>query len=141
MLRLRVCSLGVVLALGLFAGCGSSGSSGGKSGGQSSKSSSTPAKTTGGGSSQGSGSSSSSGTKVTIADFKYKPATITVKVGQKVTWTNTDSSNHTATAKQGSFDTGNLQKGNSKAVTFSKPGTFTYTCSYHPFMHGTVVVR
>ncbi|HEV7459754.1 MAG TPA: cupredoxin family copper-binding protein [Solirubrobacteraceae bacterium] len=80
--------------------------------------------------------------KVLISNFKYVPPAITVKAGGAVTWTNADSAPHTATAKAGSaFDTGTLNQGQSKKVTFSKAGTFQYTCTFHPFMSGTVVVR
>jgi plastocyanin len=77
---------------------------------------------------------------VTIADFRFTPATITVHVGDTVTWTNHGPSPHTATASDGSFNTGVLNNGQSASHTFTKPGTFTYTCQIHPFMHGTVVV-
>jgi plastocyanin len=77
---------------------------------------------------------------VTIADFQFTPASITIHVGDTVTWTNHGPSAHTATANNGSFNTGVLQKGQSASHTFNTPGTFTYICSIHPFMHGTVVV-
>ena len=81
-----------------------------------------------------------SDTTVTIADFSFTPATITIHVGDTVTWTNKGPSAHTATANHGSFNTGVLQKGKSASHTFTTAGTFTYICSIHPFMHGTVVV-
>ena len=81
-----------------------------------------------------------SGTTVTIADFSFTPATITIHVGDTVTWTNHGPSAHTATADNGSFNTGMLQKGQSASHTFTTAGTVTYICSIHPFMHGTVVV-
>jgi plastocyanin len=81
-----------------------------------------------------------SGTTVTIADFSFTPATITIHVGDTVTWTNHGPSAHTATADNGSFNTGVLQKGHSASHTFTTAGTVTYICSIHPFMHGTVVV-
>jgi len=79
-------------------------------------------------------------TSVTISDFKFAPASITIHVGDTVTWTNDGPSAHTATANNGSFNTGVLQKGHSASHTFTTAGTFTYICSIHPFMHGTVVV-
>lgn len=78
--------------------------------------------------------------KVTIADFNFTPASITVHVGDTVQWVNNGPSAHTATADNGSFNTGVLQKGQSASVTFHSPGTFAYHCAIHPFMHGTVVV-
>lgn len=77
---------------------------------------------------------------VTIADFSFTPASITIHVGDTVTWTNHGPSAHTATANNGSFNTGVLQKGQSASHTFNTAGTFSYICSIHPFMHGTVVV-
>ena len=75
-----------------------------------------------------------------ISDFKFSPATITIHVGDTITWTNNGPAPHTATASNGSFDTGNLNKGQSASHTFTQAGTFAYICSIHPFMHGTVVV-
>jgi plastocyanin len=76
----------------------------------------------------------------TISDFKFSPATITVHVGDTITWTNNGPTAHTATASNGSFDTGVLKKGESGSHTFTQAGTIAYICSIHPFMHGTVVV-
>jgi plastocyanin len=77
---------------------------------------------------------------VTIADFKFTPGTTTVHVGDTVTWVNNGPSQHSATANNGSFNTGVLKKGQSGSHTFAQAGTFTYFCSVHPFMHGTIVV-
>ena len=79
-------------------------------------------------------------TGVTIKDFKFSPASITVHVGDTITWTNQDIAPHTATASDGSFDTGTINKGKSGSATFSKAGTIPYICSIHPNMKGTVVV-
>lgn len=79
-------------------------------------------------------------TSVTISDFKFAPKSITVNVGDTVTWTNKGPAAHTATAKDGSFDTGLLQKGESGSATFDKAGTFAYICTPHPFMKGMVKV-
>jgi plastocyanin len=78
---------------------------------------------------------------VPIKGFAFKPATVTVNVGDTVTWTNQDSASHTATASDGSFDTGNLSKGASGSHKFSQAGSFAYICSIHPNMKGTVVVK
>ena len=79
---------------------------------------------------------------VAIANFAYAPVQLTVAVGQRVTFINHDSANHTATSdKAGAFDTGNLDQGHSMVITFSKPGVYTYHCQFHPFMHGRIVVR
>jgi plastocyanin len=47
---------------------------------------------------------------------------------------------HTATADDGSFDTGTIDEGKLKSETFKQPGTFTYHCEIHPQMHGTIEV-
>lgn len=78
---------------------------------------------------------------VTIEDFAFAPRTITVDVGDTVTWTNRDTAGHTATADDGSFDTGVLGRGQSGSRTFDEAGTFAYHCEPHPSMTGTVVVR
>jgi plastocyanin len=77
---------------------------------------------------------------VSIADFHFTAATLTIHAGDTVTWSNQGPSPHTATASDGSFNTGVLNKGQTASHTFTKPGTFTYVCQIHPFMHGTVVV-
>ncbi len=78
--------------------------------------------------------------KVTIVDFSYEPDPVVVQVGGKVTWQNEDSAPHTATADDGSFETGTLDEGKTGSATFKEPGTFTYHCTIHPTMHGTVEV-
>ena len=77
---------------------------------------------------------------VNIQGFAFHPGGITVHTGDTVTWTNADSADHTATANDGSFDTGTLGNGASGSHTFNSAGTFSYHCSIHPFMHGTVTV-
>src|SRR5215212_2588042 len=77
---------------------------------------------------------------VTISDFKFAPSTTTVNVGDTVTWSNSGPTGHSATATDGSFDTGILQKGSSGSHTFSQAGTFSYFCKPHPFMKGTITV-
>jgi plastocyanin len=79
--------------------------------------------------------------KVDISDYKFQPELIQVDAGTKVTFANADDTTHTATADDGSFDTGDLDKGDSASVTLSKPGEFTYYCRYHPFMKATVEVQ
>ena len=78
---------------------------------------------------------------VAIKNFAFAPATITVSPGAKVTWTQDDSTVHTVTAVDGSFDSGNLAQNQSFSHTFSTAGTFMYRCNIHQYMTGTVVVR
>jgi plastocyanin len=82
---------------------------------------------------------SSGGTTVTMADFSFSPATITVDEGDTVTWTNSGPDEpHTATGD--GFDTGEVAVDSSGSVTFSQAGDFSYVCTLHPQMTGTVRV-
>ena len=78
--------------------------------------------------------------KVDIVEFTYQPDPVVVQVDGKVTWQNQDTAPHTATADDGSFDTGTIEKGKLGSATFKEAGTFTYFCEIHPTMHGTVEV-
>ncbi len=78
--------------------------------------------------------------KVEIDDFAYNPDPVTIEEGGKVIWVNRDSAPHTATAEDGSFDTGTLEEGKLKSESFKETGTYEYICSIHPQMHGTVEV-
>ena len=80
-------------------------------------------------------------TAVDIAGFAFSPQTVTVHVGDTVTWTNGDAQHHTATADDGSFNTGAINSGSSKSVTLTTAGTFPYHCSIHPSMTATIVVE
>jgi plastocyanin len=78
---------------------------------------------------------------VTIQNFAFTPATLTVAPGTKVVWTNQDSVAHTVTSDTGAWpDSGSLTTGHSFSVTFSKPGTYPYHCSVHPYRKASVVV-
>ena len=85
--------------------------------------------------------SDATGSAVSIANFSFKPAVITVSVGTTVTWTNNDSAGHTVTADDGSFTSDTLGSGATFSRTFATAGTFAYHCSIHPSMKGTVTVR
>ena len=87
------------------------------------------------------GAGGASTDRVAIADFAFDPETVTVDAGTKLTWTNDDEAPHTATADDGSFDTGTLKLDDTGAVAIDQPGTYTYYCRFHPFMKGTVEVR
>lgn len=78
---------------------------------------------------------------IDIRDFAFSPRTVEIRVGDTVRWTNRDSVAHTATARNGSFDTGLLSEGESGSVRFTAAGTYRYVCTPHPDMTGTVVVR
>lgn len=72
----------------------------------------------------------------------YSPSNITIVIGvnNTVKWVNYDSMPHTVTAVDGSFDSGNLDPGQSFVHTFNTPGTYVYVCIYHHWMEGTVIV-
>jgi plastocyanin len=78
--------------------------------------------------------------KVDIVEFTYQPDPVVVQVDGKVIWQNQDTAPHTATADDGSFDTGTIEKGKIGSETFKQAGTFTYFCEIHPTMHGSVEV-
>ena len=81
--------------------------------------------------------------QVTIDNFSFSPAQLTVAVGTRVTWTNRDDIPHTVTdaATPRTLRSPPLDTGESYAFTFDKPGTFAYFCSLHPHMQGSVVVK
>lgn len=76
---------------------------------------------------------------VTISDFAYSPATLTVKAGTTVTWQNKDGSNHFVNFAGES--SGRLRKDAVYTKTFPSPGVYEYACQLHPTMKGTVVVE
>ena len=78
--------------------------------------------------------------EVQVVDFAFEPATMTVPVGSTVIWTNTGNRPHTVTAADGSFDSGRLDPGEQFSHVFDQPGTFTYSCGFHPDMQGSIVV-
>ena len=79
---------------------------------------------------------------VSIVNMSFSPATLTVKAGTTVTWTNNDNMDHTVTADDASFDSGNMaMMGGKYSKVFSTAGTYTYHCTIHPTMKGTIVVK
>jgi plastocyanin len=69
---------------------------------------------------------------------------LTVKTGTVVTWVNQDGVSHTITSDTGSpvaFSSDSLSNGASYTFTFTLPGTYTYHCSIHPSMKGTIIVQ
>jgi plastocyanin len=78
--------------------------------------------------------------KVSIVEFTYDPDPVVIEEGGKVIWVNRDSAPHTATADDGSFDTGTIATDKLKSESFKQPGTYTYFCEIHPDMHGTIEV-
>lgn len=79
-------------------------------------------------------------------DMCYIPATITVKVGEEVTWVNEDSAFHSVTsgsydAPTELFDSGYMDPYELYMITFDQAGTFDYFCTLHPWMKGQVIVE
>ena len=80
------------------------------------------------------------GTAVSIDNFAFAPAMLTVHRGATVTWTNHDEEPHTVAAEDGSFRSPGMDTNATFSFTFANPGSYDYVCSIHPVMHGTVVV-
>ena len=76
--------------------------------------------------------------QIPIAKYAYVPATMTVRVGDVVTWTNQDEASHDVAG--GTFRSPMLARGQSWSFTFTQPGTFDYICSVHPDMRAQIVV-
>jgi plastocyanin len=111
------------------AGCGSSNSSS-TSSGSSSSGASTAASASGG------------GVAIKMQNIAFDPKAVTVKVGQKVTWTNDDSTDHNVTANSGAdFKSDNFGKGGTFSFTPTKAGTIKYVCTIHPGMTATLTVQ
>jgi plastocyanin len=86
------------------------------------------------------GAAAASNTNVIIRYFAFQKPAITVAAGISIAWTNQDSSIHTVTAADRSFDSGNLAQGQAFSHVFRVPGTYAYRCNIHQYMTGTVVV-
>ena len=118
---LLLCAAGALAA----AGCGSSNNS---------SSTSTPAASS-------SSSSSSGGVAIKMQNIAFDPKSVTVKVGQKVTWTNDDSVDHNVTSQSGeTIKSQNFGKGATFSFTPTKAGTIKYVCTIHPGMDATLTV-
>jgi plastocyanin len=112
------------------AGCGGSNSSSTSSGSSSSASTSTPAA-----------SSSGGGVTIKMQNIAFAPKAVTVKVGQKVTWTNEDTVDHNVTSQSGeTIKSDNFGKGGTFSFTPKKAGTIKYVCTIHPGMTATLTV-
>jgi plastocyanin len=123
----------LLAALALLAGCGSDEE---PEGAAPAPAASTPAPAS-------AGPAADAAVVVKIKDFLYAPETVTVKKGARVDFENLDTAPHTATIAEGAmkFDSGTIEKGETKSVSFAKPGTYAYLCLFHPYMKGTVTVE
>ena len=82
--------------------------------------------------------------EVTIDGLAFNPAVLNVPVGTIVVWYNNDSVTHTITARDNSFDSGNLspgEPGDTFRYTFEQSGTFEYYCKIHPSMVGKIIIE
>ena len=80
------------------------------------------------------------GNLVSISNYAYSPAALTVTAGTTVTWTNNDSVAHTVTSDTGYFGSRQMSPGGTCSFTFTSPGTYGYHCQIHPTMKGTIIV-
>jgi plastocyanin len=78
---------------------------------------------------------------VAIKGMAFDPAVLTISEGDTVVFTNMDGAPHTATAKDGSFDTGRLSRNKQSALSFEGAGTYDYYCEVHPRMTGQIIVK
>ncbi|MEO8887854.1 MAG: cupredoxin family copper-binding protein [Jatrophihabitantaceae bacterium] len=111
--------------MGLLAGCG-----GAKPGSHKST-----------GSTGGATTASSKAVTIDVKNFSFNPQTVSVATGTKVTWDFQDSVNHNVTANDKSFKSKDLGKGGSYSYTFNKAGSYSYLCTIHQYMTGTVTVK
>ena len=135
----RTLALAVALPVLAFGACGGDDDGASAASGTSASTTTTAAEAGSGGTMGG--TAAAPGDAVKIAEFAFAPSALEVKVGTKVTFTNEDSYEHTATADDGSFDSGKLAEGKTFDFTFDEPGTYAYKCSIHNSMTGTVVVK
>jgi plastocyanin len=89
----------------------------------------------------GSTSGASDTSMIDIKNFTFTPMALTVSVGTKVTWMFEDSAKHTVKADDGSFSSPALSDGQTFSFTFTKAGTYSYICSIHQYMKGTITVK
>lgn len=78
---------------------------------------------------------------IDIKSFAFTPKEVTVAPGTRIVWTNRDETPHTVTATDGSFASPGLDTGETFEHTFTREGDFTYVCTVHPYMTGSVHVK
>jgi len=87
-------------------------------------------------------SAAASKNTIEIKDFNFSPKTLTVKSGEKITWINRDEEPHTVVSVEKQFKKSSaLDTDQEFTITAGAPGTYTYFCSVHPKMTGTIVVE
>ena len=78
---------------------------------------------------------------IEVKGFMFMPTTLTVNAGAEVSWVNKDDEPHTVVSDAGLFRSGALDTDESFSFKFDKPGTYHFTCSIHPRMVGTIIVK
>jgi plastocyanin len=78
---------------------------------------------------------------VTLESMRFQPQTLTVKVGDRITWVNKDMVPHTASATSGAFDSQTIAPDASWTYVAGKPGSYPYICRFHPDMQATLIVQ
>lgn len=78
---------------------------------------------------------------IRILDMRFEPATLQVKVGDVVTWTNKDIVPHTVTGAKKQLESGNIAPQKTWTLRVSRKGEVDYFCRYHPTMKGQLSVR
>jgi plastocyanin len=76
-----------------------------------------------------------------VQDFLFRPGRLEIAAGTTIMWTNDGQVIHTVSAADGGFDSGPIEPGQRRSITFTRPGTFPFHCTPHPFMTGVIVVR
>lgn len=76
---------------------------------------------------------------ITITPTSFAPAAVEVKPGTTVVWTNKSNEEHTVTAYDGSFDSGSIPPGGTFKHTFTRPVSYSYYCTFHHSMQGTII--
>jgi plastocyanin len=82
--------------------------------------------------------------QIAIKNFAFSPAALTIKTGTTVTWTNQDGAPHQIASDPGTpvaFKSESLVNGASYQFTFTQAGTYSYYCTIHPSMKGTIIVQ
>jgi len=88
----------------------------------------------------GAGPTAPADASVRMAGSRFEPSTLTIAAGETVRWFNDDALPHTASATDGTWDSGNLAPGQAFERRFDAPGSYPYLCRYHPGMTGTIEV-
>jgi len=86
-------------------------------------------------------SSSTPPNQVNMSNLAFSPSSMTVAVGTKVTWKNTDNVPHSVSSDTGLFESGLFNPGGTYSYTFNTAGTYNYHCSIHSGMTGKIIVQ